>query len=223
MFSKISTFSGIENIYHECHQLLKGFINQKPEYKGFVALDYKKRTRFDNPNLIPFVFYKNIIIFKYLDTFQQNNIILAKKIRSYIVNYCVINNLNKVTAIGGESYAYLKMIKGIEEYNFYCNQKKLKEEADFNLIDSNNLIIDYNDKKLKLNLNSTLIINLSKLNHNLMNVINKNLNVNKIIIINCHHSDFWKKMKILNNFRIVERNQYVDYNYFITVSILTRI
>jgi hypothetical protein len=192
----------------------------------YITLDYKNRIRKDKDVLIPFQYNKHII-FKYIDTFQQNNSLLAKNIRNYIINYIInyivgesnYNNYNEITCIGGDSYVYLKMIPHIINSNYYSNQDKLKFEADFNLDKKTNYTINYN-KVEALDMYSTVIINLSKLNSNLMTILNKNKNIETIIIINCDHTDFWKKIKLLDTFKIIKRKQFITHNYFVTVTIL---
>jgi len=212
-------------IYTYWHPFIRDYILNNSYYKGYITLDYKNRIRIDKDVLIPFQYNKHII-FKYIDTFQQNNSLLAKNIRNYIINY-IINyivhecNYNEITCIGGDSYVYLKMIPHIINSNYYSNQDKLKFEADFNLDKKTNYTINYN-KVEALDMYSTVIINLSKLNSNLMTILNKNKNKNieTIIIINCYHTDFWKKIKLLDTFKIIKRKQFITHDYFVTVTIL---
>ena len=49
-----------------------------------VSIDYNNNIRTNKHNLIPFLLY-NHIIFKYIDTFQQNNKLLANNIRKQVV------------------------------------------------------------------------------------------------------------------------------------------
>lgn len=60
---------------------------------------------------------------------------------------------------------------------------------------------------------------MAKLHINLLNQINTRY-YKYIIIINCHHDDFWKKIKLLTNFKIINRKQFIVSNYFITVTLL---
>lgn len=214
-------------IYDYWHPFIREYILNNAYYKGYITLDYKNRIRIKKDVLIPFQYNKHII-FKYIDTFQQNDSLLAKNIRHYIINYIGCNynknnynNYNEITCIGGDSYVYLKMIPHIIKSNYYSNQDKLKFEADFNLDKKTNYTINYN-KVEALDMYATVIINLSKLNSNLMTILNKNINkkIEKIIIINCDHIDFWKKIKLLYTFKIIKRKQFISYGYFVTVTIL---
>lgn len=193
------------------HPILNRFIKHN-HFKGDIALDYRNRVRIHN-SLIPFLLNKKII-FKYLDTFQQNNSYLSNKIRKYVF----LNIDNNVMCIGGESYIY-----GIECDNFiyYSNCDKLCFESDYNSNSKSIYIKDYNklDKKQFKIIYPIVIINLSKLNKELLLLLNS-FEIYKIIIINCHHKDFWKKIKYLDKFKLINREKFIVKNYFITVNIL---
>lgn len=195
---------------HLLHPILNRFI-QHNHFKGDIALDYRNRVRIHN-SLIPFLLNKKII-FKYLDTFQQNNSYLSNKIRKYVF----LNIDNNVMCIGGESYIY-----GIECVNFiyYSNCDKLCFESDYNSNSKSIYIKDYNklNKKQFKIIYPIVIINLSKLNKELLLLLNS-FEIYKIIIINCHHKDFWKKIKYLDKFKLINREKFIVKNYFITVNI----
>ena len=195
---------------HLLHPILNRFI-QHNHFKGDIALDYRNRVRIHN-SLIPFLLNKKII-FKYLDTFQQNNSYLSNKIRKYVF----LNIDNNVMCIGGESYIY-----GIECENFiyYSNCDKLCFESDYNSNSKSIYIKDYNklNKKQFKIIYPIVIINLSKLNKELLLLLNS-FEIYKIIIINCHHKDFWKKIKYLDKFKLINREKFIVKNYFITVNI----
>lgn len=206
------------NIYPKWNPKIKDFVKLNGKYRGYILLDYKSRVRIDSKSLIP-IAYNNNIIFKFPDTFQQNNKYLGQKIRNNISIFLIKYDINVISCIGGESYVYLKINQ--LEGNYYCNQDKLKQEADFNLKSKNNYCIDYNRIK-NINLESNIILNLSKLNCNLIKLINQNKKVKYIIIISCHHTDFWKKIKYLSNFNILTREKICDDNYFITLNLFER-
>lgn len=189
------------------HPLLK-------DIEGNKILDYRLRTRIDE-KYIPQYFNKKIV-FQSFASFQQNNLFLSKIVRKFVLNNITTQYIN---AIGGESYLYTK-------YNNnknigYTNSPSIYNDAIYNGFQNMNCI-DYNKDKIELKMQDT-IINLSKLNQSLMKQINISTS-NRIIIINCHHNDFWKKIKILKNYRLVKRKQFIDYksNYFLTVNIFLR-
>jgi hypothetical protein len=176
---------------------------------------------------IPQNFVGNIIFISY-NSFQQNNQVLSNKIRRYVLNI-IIKELNKIsdksiTCIGGESYIYgLLTTKDIYHYT---NSQSIYNDCNYNnkiyRRNISNNLVNYSEFKLKTTSN-ILLLNLAGLNINLINEINKST-FNTIIIINCHQDDFWKKTKVLSNFKLINREKFIcwDLHYFITVSIFKR-
>lgn len=165
-------------------------------------------------------------------SFCQNSLI-AKELRKYI-NFLIYNlfdqliesnefsiGLSRVVCIGGESYLF-----GISnQFNHiihYTNSKSIYNDATFNNSFYNkkldNYHINYNNFSNIKN-SDLLIINLAKLHINLLNQLNSRY-YKYIIIINCHHNDFWKKIKLLTKFKIISRKQFIANNYFVTVTLL---
>lgn len=218
--------------YDYLHTLLKNYI-QKYNYIGYISLDYRNniRTEKSNTKMIPFNIY-NIIIFKYNITFQQNNKLLANKIRKTVLFMC--NNIKNITCIGGESFIYPILLQLTSNFNFYSDSKNLIKESLFNFeINNRNSfkkcnLIDYNKCK-NIDCYHNLIINLDRLNQNLLTIINTKKELNKIIIINCCQTDFWKKIKLLSNFKLQKRDRFYiseskyKQKYFITVNLLIKI
>lgn len=180
---------------------------------GNKILDYQNRTRLDE-NYIPQYFINNRVVFQSFPSFQQNNLILSKQIRKYVSQSITTQGIN---SIGGESYLYDITNDG----NFYTNASSIIKDAKYNGY-SNCHLLDYNKDNIFLSHLDT-VINLSKLNKNLLLQINKSIS-NRLIIINCHHQDFWKKSVLLTNYKLFSRKQFTDFTsgYFITVSIFLR-
>jgi len=180
---------------------------------GNKILDYRHRTRLDE-NFIPQYFINNRVVFQSFPSFQQNNLILSRQIRKYVSQLITTQGIN---SIGGESYLY-DITKG---GSFYTNSSSIIKDAKYNGY-CNCQLIDYNKGKIFLSHLDT-VINLSKLNKNLLLQINESIS-NRIIIINCHHQDFWKKSALLINYKLFSRKQFVDFTsgYFITVSTFLR-
>ena len=202
-----------DDIYNtSLNPLIKKWLLDNKNFTGDISLDYRNRIRTDL-SLVPFKI-NNRIIFKYLDTFQQNNNYLSKKIRKYVLNEIG----DEVMCIGCESFIY-----GLEckKYIYYSNCKKLCFENDFNSKNKSIYIENYNKSHEFKIVYNTLIINLSKLNKELLIKINE-LEISKIIIINCHHKDFWKKIKYLNKFKLITRNKFISQEYFISVNIFLK-
>ena len=87
-----------------------------------------------------------------------------------------------------------------------------------------NAISLLNNKDNFINNCDLLLINLSKLNLNLVKQINKK-DIKNIIIISCHHKDFWNKIKYLSNYKLKIRKKFIDekIKYFISVSVFQKI
>lgn len=174
----------------------------------------------NNKNYIPQNFAGNIIFISY-NSFQQTNRILSDKIRRSVLN---ILDDKSITCIGGESYIYGLLTT--KEIYHYTNSQSIYDDCEYNnkiyrRKISNNLV-NYSTVKLKTTSNR-ILLNLAGLNLNLINEINKST-FNTIIIINCHQDDFWKKTKLLTNFKLINREKFVcwDLHYFITVSVFKR-
>lgn len=180
--------------------------------EGNKILDYCNRTRTDE-KFIPQLFNKRIVFQSY-NSFQQTNYKIGKYIRKFVKMNI---STNKINTIGGESYLYSLNHNTL----FYTNSKSVLNDYNYNNY-NNGHIIDYNNDCINLNPIDT-VINLSKLNINLINQIN-NCSSNKLIIINCHNKDFWKKQKLLSNYKLIIRKKFIDYKlkYFITVNIFIR-
>jgi len=225
------------------HIILQQYII-KNNYIGDITIDYNNKIRTNKHNLIPFLLC-NHIIFKYIDTFQQNNKLLANNIRKQVVY--LSQDFDNITCIGGESFIYPILLQNNNnnknnkyKYNFYSNSNKLVLEAihNFNIYCKNNYthnnckIINYNNNNNIINniqFYNNLILNLDCLNTNLLKNINNAHNINNIIIINCKPNDFWKKLKLLHKYKLKKRYKFYVLNstysqsYFITVNLLQKI
>jgi hypothetical protein len=162
--------------------------------------------------------FNNSNVYINKNSFLQNNLI-SKELR-FDVNLEL--NCNNIVSIGGESYLFGLTNENIISIINYTNSKYIFDDAILNNKIYNkhlkNYLIDYN-LFTKIKNADTLIINLAKLNINLLNVINNRF-YQKIIIINCHHDEFWKRIKLLTNYKLIKRKQYITNNNFITVNIL---
>ena len=188
-----------------------------------AVLDYTDRIRYINLNKtrIPQLFDDNVVFISY-DSFQQNHKILSKQIRKYILSLIECNN---IVCIGGESYLYGMVSNNIINIIHYTNSKSIYNDCKFNNTIFNKKLINnytnYNICNLQKGDNQQCIINLANLNSNLMKNINDIAKYNTLIIINCHHHDFWKKIKLLSNYTLITRKKYICYKirYFITVTV----
>jgi hypothetical protein len=151
-------------------------------------------------------------------SFKQNSKI-AVQLRKY-VNIQI--NFSSISAIGGESYLYGLTNKQVTHINHYSNSESIVRDAQLNnkfyKKKLYNNLIDYNIFN-KLKHADLLIVNLAKLNINLLDQINKR-HYKQIIIINCHHDEFWKRLPLLSNYKLSSRKQFITDSYFVTVNVL---
>ena len=185
------------------HSLLK-------KIDGNKILDYRNRTRIDS-NPIPQIF-NNKIVFQSYTSFQQNNYFISKRLHKKVSSLIKTNSIN---AIGGESYLYS------DNSTYHTNSQSCYNDAKYNNC-KNSAIVNYNNYKFNL-LPIDTVVNLSKLHINVMSQLNISMS-NRLIIINCHHIDFWKKIKLLDNYKLIKRYKYIDNNlrYFVTINLFIR-
>jgi hypothetical protein len=199
------------NNYILGHYLFNG---KKPEdyNTDILMLDYRLRIRKDYN--IPIKFIDKVFIVN-KNSFIQNNI-NGNNLRKDIINKLKFNNIEKIITIGGEAYLY-GVYLNINTINITNNINIYNDANRHNLLGNN--YVDYNKIKSISNKNQCIIVNLSKLVVNLLNIINKS-QIKLLIIISCHHDDFWKKIKYLSNYKLVQRKQYIYEHNFITVNFL---
>ncbi len=180
------------------------------------GLDYRGNFRKDN--YIPMIFNNNIVFISYT-SFQQNNKILSIQIRKLVQELLNVND--NVICIGGESYIYPMLNPNIKNIVAYTNNISIYNDMIFNdkIYHKNFLKKNINYNKLDYLISGNiLIINLSKLDANLCSLINKNY-YKKIIIINCHYKDFWKKIKLLSNYELKIRKQFYCFKQGVFISV----
>jgi hypothetical protein len=198
-------------------------LNKYSTDNGFVIYDYKNRLYNDNKKkYIPQLFNNNIIFIS-AQSFQQTHKILSKNIRKFVLSEINKSNTNNITCIGGESYIY-GILSNYENIFHYTNCLYIYNDLEYNNTiyrkNIENNVINYNSFNNYFSNNNICVINLSKLYLRLLENIN-NKRFTKIIIINCNHNDFWNKIKILKNYKLVKREQFIceKLKYFITVNI----
>ena len=161
------------------------------------------------------IYFNNSIILKQIDSFDQNNIFIANKIRKYVLSLCK-DKYDEILGIGGEYYIYFPFIIA-KKYFGISNHKSIIEDAQYNILYSNNYLIDYNLIKSypKINKADMIIINVYNLHNNIIEYV-KNINYKHIIIIACNLSD--TKLKLLvKNFKIKNIQYFKNINNFIKV------
>ena len=164
---------------------------------------------------------KKNVFFISNESFIQNKLI-SKNLRNDIMELLyTIKNTQSITCIGGESYIFALCNNSTKYIYHYTNSKYITNDLNFNNVryrkNIDNNIINYNTFTNIKNAN-ILIINMAKLNINILKVINTRF-YKYIIIINCHHSEFWERKKYLSNYKLIQRKQYITNSNFITVNL----
>lgn len=186
-------------------------------YQGFAIIDCFDNIYKKHKNFLPQKF-NDKLVFISSNSFQQNHAILSKRIRIFVSS--IIDS--DYIAIGGESYLY-GMTNNCNNIIHYTNSKFIYDDCNYNnkfyKKNIENYLVDYNNTQISNKYNYCLL-NLSKLPENLIKKINRNLYL-KIVIISCHHDDFWKKRKFLSNYRLITRKRFIceKIGYFITINI----
>ncbi len=187
------------------------------DYQGFAIVDCFDNIYKNHKNFLPQLF-NNKQVFISSNSFQQNHTILSKLLRKYVSNIIKYDYI----AIGGESYLY-GITNNCNNIIHYTNSKFIYDDCNCNnkfyKKNIENNLVDYNTSPISDKYNYCLL-NLSKLPENLMKKINSNLYI-KLVIISCNHDDFWKKIKYLSNYRLIQRKKFIceKIGYFISVNI----
>jgi hypothetical protein len=172
---------------------------------------------------IPILFHKKLI-WKSINSFDQNNINIANSIRKTIINELkyfqhkrILEHDKQLIGIGGEYYGYFSNLTDC--YNNFIgitNNKSIMKDTLFNnniynINIKNYLINDYNDKRfqitklLSIDKKYDCIVNLSKINENIakqLNILKKEKLIDTLIIISCNKKNeknilkYFKQKKI---------------------------
>lgn len=218
------TISTDQDIVHAT-ELIQSYVRAN-NYKGFIMCDaFDNIITNNSAKFIPQEF-NGSVVFISAQSFQQNNQIIGNQIRKYVRDLIGNIKLNEITCIGGESYLY-GLTEHVPNIYAYTNSSSIYADIGFNarVTPGTNCqahLCDYN-KINQIEPSPVCLINLSSLNVNLLKLLNA-IPFEQIIIISCHHEDFWKKIKYLLNYKIKSRKQFTscDLGYFLTVSVFTK-
>lgn len=162
--------------------------------------DYNKK-KYYNHDIIQIEWNSKPII-KHLESFDQNNSLIANKLRNNVLNECLqdTNNKNYILGIGGEYYIYFPYIKSKNYYGM-SNHHSIVLDAETNIPYSQNWLVNYDDIKMQFNNKFDIIIlNVYNIHEKIIKWIIKH-DFLKLIIISCNLSD--SKLKLLSdNFKI---------------------
>jgi len=132
---------------------------------------------------------------KSLESFDQNNLLIANKIRSHVIKLIKYQSWDLTLGIGGEFYIYFHFIQS-KKYFGISNHQSIIANANINFPYSKNELVDYS----KLNLGNTnpdlIIVNLSNIHTQVIKWIKSHAsNLKKLIIITCSLPD--SKLKLI--------------------------
>lgn len=216
---KLST-NNIQNIslkieFDIIHDNLHGYILVK-NGKEIFLLNYKNNKKYKYNRIQ--VHFNDITISKQIESFDQNNVLIANKLRSYVLLLCK-NTIETILGIGGEYYLYFPFIKATN-YIGISNHQSIIQDANYNVHFSSNYYVDYNDIETYPNISCVdiIILNVYNLHVNIIKYI-KQIKFNKLIIISCDLPD--NKLKLLsNNFKIKKIKYFNNFNKFIRIIII---
>lgn len=190
-------------------------INNKSKYS--YKLVGNKIIKLNKINRIP-INFNNTLIWKQIESFDQNNTIMANKIRNKVISLLEKSLSRFLFGIGGEYYGYFCSLPQYEKYIGYTNNKYIHQDAIFNMNlhyyykQKDNQIISYNDMEQISNIyDSDCIVNLSKIPLKVIEFLNNN-NFKKIIIISCNNKND-KRIKMLN-YKIINVFQFTNVELF---------
>lgn len=199
---------------------IQNYINMT-RFRGFIMVNASNNIITNYNKKFIHQIFNGSNVFISAQSFQQNNMFLGNQVRKYTTE--LIMEFKKITCIGGESYLY-GLTCVIPIIYAYTNSTSIFNDINYNekfyKSKVKSELCDYN-KINKIEPSEICLINLSSLNINLMKVINKT-KFNHVIIISCHHEDFWKKISYLSNYKIKSRKQFISQllGYFLTVTVL---
>lgn len=174
--------------------------------------NYKIKKRY-NHNKIQLEFNNQKII-KQINSFDQNNILIASKIRKCVLSQCY--DCDVILGIGGEYYLYFLFINANKYYGI-SNHQSIIDDANTNIQISSNYIVDYNNIKSYPDIQqcNIILLNVSNINNNIILYITQ-IPFDKLIIITCNIKDN-KILFLTNNFKIIKINTFVNHTGYIKI------
>ncbi len=168
-----------------------------------------------------------IVIWKQLESFDQNNPMIANKIRKHVVKWMQNYKSDYILGIGGEFYVYFKMM----EYNLnigISNHESIISDAEFNMNmlsrKNYNYLVDYSNINIFPeipNYEYDIVINVVNIHENIIKFISK-ISFKKVIIITCKPLE--KKIKMLSKYlKLVKIKHFLNINSWITICFFIKI
>lgn len=214
-FSKINKFDIIQDN-------LDGLLLVNTEYKTYLY-DYV-RCKTINFNRIP-IKINDLIIWKQIESFDQNNPKIANKIRNQVLKWVNINKCTNLLGIGGEYYIYFKLTN-YKKCTGISNHISIISDSEYNLKfnqEYKNYLVDYNNLKSYPELDKEgydIIINVINIHENIIKYI-FSINFNKVILITCKPLE--KKIKMLNKYlKLIKLRHFLNINSWVTLCVFIK-
>lgn len=221
MLSKIysydSIYLGTDNI-----KKIKKFDAIQDNMNGYLLIKNKNKTyllNYNNKKKYLYnriqIHFNGITIAKQIESFDQNNYVIANKLRYYVLSLCK-NKINNLLGIGGEYYMYFPFIQA-NNYIGISNHQSIIDDAQYNIRYSKNYIVDYNNIFSYPTIISAeiIILNVYNIHINIIKYI-KSIKFDKLIIISCDLPD--NKLELLkNNFKIIKIKYFHNFNNLIRI------
>tara|TARA_Y100000780_G_scaffold179369_1_gene164789 strand:+ start:94011 stop:94670 length:660 start_codon:yes stop_codon:yes gene_type:complete len=191
--------------YTFLHPILESFIKENL-YSGYIELDYRFRVNVKDELVVYFL--KNLFYVS-SKTFRQNNYRIRKLLRNYVYKNI---DTNYLISFGGESYMY-GLLKNCKQ-QFYNKSINVHNDHERNKqyynLNSKSEVVNYNSMDLEISNDCIIVVNITKIPKNFINVINKNKSfIKRIIFIVCNHTDFNKKCNTIN-FTLKSSEYFID-------------
>jgi hypothetical protein len=183
------------NKFTQIQDNLNGFLLVKNKEDTYLY-NYKLNKKYKHNRIQ--IHFNNYVICKQIESFDQNNIMIANKIRRYVLSLCK-DYYDSILGIGGEYYLYFPFIKA-NKYIGISNHKSIVDDAYYNIPFSINYLVDYNKINLKIEIVDLIILNVFNLHINIIEFIKK-IKFKKLIIISCNLPKN-KFNLLINNFKI---------------------
>lgn len=195
---------------------LHNFLLIKTDSSTFLY-NYKNNKVFYSKRIQLFLTYKSrdYIFSKSIDSFDQNNIKISNKLRTYVIEKIKhiekTNTITSILGIGGEYYMYFPFINA-KYYIGISNHLSIVQDAMYNIWYSVNYLVDYNNvetfPKLEIsnstesNIINLIILNVYNIHKNIIKYIKNNFKKGTyVIIITCNLVDSKYKL-LLENFKL---------------------
>lgn len=191
------------------------------QLRGINRYQPDKILKINNSNQLLMNNYFDLPIFRSIDTFQQNDLLIAKKV-NHVIKEIMFDqakrwspDVSQFYGIGGEFYLYFILYKRFfQQFYGYSNNKEIIRVADHNLqyhltanqytlthinYDQDVINLQQEDPNIIQNPNSNifLLINLSTIPIRLLQALNQ-IRISKLVIISCNQKQFNRRRSHLN-------------------------